>query len=41
VGSGCLLELTEGKGPWLQPGDEVELEIERMGVLRNVVGPAS
>lgn len=40
VGSGCLLELTEGKGPWLQPGDEVELEIERMGVLRNVVGPA-
>ncbi len=35
VGSGCLLELTEGKGPWLQPGDTVELEIERLGVLRN------
>ncbi len=40
VGSGCLLELTGGKGPWLQPGDTVELEIERMGILRNAVGPA-
>lgn len=38
VGSGCLLELTQGKGPWLQPGDMVELEIERLGVLRNRVG---
>ncbi len=35
VGSGCLLELTHGKGPWLQPGDTVELEGERLGVLRN------
>jgi fumarylacetoacetate (FAA) hydrolase len=35
VGSGCLLELTKGKGPWLQPGDIVELEAERLGVLRN------
>lgn len=26
VGTGCLLELTHGKGPWLQPGDTVELE---------------
>lgn len=40
VGTGCLLELTRGKGPWLQPGDTVELEIEHMGVLRNVIGPA-
>jgi fumarylacetoacetate (FAA) hydrolase len=38
VGTGCLLETTKGNGPWLQPGDVVELEIERLGVLRNVVG---
>lgn len=38
VGTGCLLELTKGEGPWLQPGDVVELEIERLGTLRNVVG---
>jgi 2-keto-4-pentenoate hydratase/2-oxohepta-3-ene-1,7-dioic acid hydratase in catechol pathway len=38
VGSGCLLELTRGEGPWLQPGDVVELEIEQLGVLRNTVG---
>ena len=38
VGTGCLLELTKGEGPWLQPGDVVELEIERLGVLRNVIG---
>ncbi len=37
VGSGCLLELTRGQGPWLQPGDVVELEVERLGVLRNTV----
>ncbi|HET7010716.1 MAG TPA: fumarylacetoacetate hydrolase family protein [Anaerolineales bacterium] len=37
VGRGCLLELTRGQGPWLQPGDEVELEIERIGVLKNTV----
>ncbi len=37
VGSGCLLELTRGAGPWLQAGDVVELEIERLGVLRNTV----
>jgi fumarylacetoacetate (FAA) hydrolase len=35
VGSGCLLEITAGRGPWLAPGDVVELEIERLGVLRN------
>ena len=38
VGTGCLLELTGGKGPWLQPGDVVELEIDRLGRLRNTVG---
>lgn len=38
VGSGSLLELTRGEGPWLQEGDIVELEIERLGILRNRVG---
>jgi fumarylacetoacetate (FAA) hydrolase len=37
VGSGCLLEITGGRGPWLAPGDIVELEIERLGVLRNSI----
>jgi fumarylacetoacetate (FAA) hydrolase len=38
VGSGCILELTpEAVGGWLQPGDVVELEVERIGVLRNRV----
>lgn len=37
VGSGCLLEITGGDGPWLEPGDEVALEIERLGVLRNKI----
>ena len=37
VGTGCLLELTRGQGPWLQPGDEVELEIQVLGRLRNQV----
>ena len=35
VGGGCILE--HGDGRWLQPGDVVELEIERIGVLRNRV----
>ena len=38
VGTGCLLELTKFQGPWLNPGDVVELEIERIGILRNTVG---
>ena len=37
VGSGCILEL--GDGRWLRPGDVVELEVEGIGVLRNVIGP--
>ncbi len=36
VGTGCILE--HGDGRWLQRGDEVELEIEGIGVLRNRVG---
>ena len=35
VGGGCVLE--HGDGRWLQPGDDVELEIEGIGVLRNRV----
>ena len=36
VGTGCILELRpENTGGWLKPGDVVELEIERLGVLRN------
>ena len=30
VGTGCILE--HGDGRWLQPGDEVELEVEGIGV---------
>ena len=37
VGGGCLLELGEEVHPWLEPGDEIELEIERLGRLRNTV----
>ena len=34
VGTGCGLELDK----WIQPGDIVELEIERIGKLKNIVG---
>jgi fumarylacetoacetate (FAA) hydrolase len=37
VGSGCILE--HGDGRWLVPGDEVELEVAGIGVLRNRVAP--
>lgn len=37
VGTGCLLEQTRAEGPWLKPGDTVELEVERLGILRNRV----
>ncbi len=37
VGTGCLLELTAGQGPWLEEGDLVELEITGLGVLSNRV----
>jgi fumarylacetoacetate (FAA) hydrolase len=36
VGTGCILE--HGDERWLQPGDEVELEVEGIGILRNRVG---
>ena len=34
VGRGCGLELDR----WIQPGDLVELEIEKLGILRNRIG---
>ncbi|HTZ22003.1 MAG TPA: fumarylacetoacetate hydrolase family protein [Opitutaceae bacterium] len=35
VGGGCILDLgPENTGGWLKPGDVVELEIERLGLLR-------
>lgn len=38
VGTGCILELTPAvTGGWLQPGDVVQLEIERLGKLQNQV----
>jgi fumarylacetoacetate (FAA) hydrolase len=38
VGTGCILELTpEAVGGWLQPGDVVELHIERLGTLRTPI----
>ena len=37
VGTGCILEVGTEVQPWLEPGDEVELEIERLGRLRNVI----
>jgi fumarylacetoacetate (FAA) hydrolase len=38
VGTGCILELTpDAAGGWLEPGDEIELSIERLGKLRNRV----
>jgi fumarylacetoacetate (FAA) hydrolase len=35
VGTGCLLELGTEVHPWFQRGEEIELEIEGIGVLRN------
>lgn len=41
VGMGCILELGPEKYGWLKAGDVVELEIERLGTLRNTVGEAT
>lgn len=35
VGSGCILELGSERHRWLEPGDEVELEITGIGSLKN------
>lgn len=43
VGTGCILELSRVHGrqayPWLQPGDEVRLEVERLGAIVSTVRP--
>lgn len=37
VGSGCILELGTEVHRYLEPGDEVELEITHLGVLKNTI----
>lgn len=37
VGTGCILELGTERHRWLEPGDVVELEVERLGVLQNII----
>lgn len=43
VGTGCILELSAVHGPdaypWLQPGDQVRLETERLGVISSTIRP--
>lgn len=39
VGTGCILELGTEVHRWLQPGDEVEMEIDKLGVLKNSIVP--
>ena len=36
-GTGCILELGTERHRWLEPGDVVEMEIERLGTLRNTL----
>ncbi|MCM3692599.1 fumarylacetoacetate hydrolase family protein [Neobacillus niacini] len=37
VGTGCILELGTEVHRWLQPGDMVEFEIDKLGVLKNSI----
>ncbi|PWI58970.1 fumarylacetoacetate hydrolase family protein [Sulfoacidibacillus thermotolerans] len=37
VGSGCILEIGPEQQPWLEAGDVVTLEVERIGRLTNVI----
>jgi 2-keto-4-pentenoate hydratase/2-oxohepta-3-ene-1,7-dioic acid hydratase in catechol pathway len=43
LGSGTVAggSRLESGGPFLQPGDDVELEIEKLGVLRTTIGRRS
>jgi 2-keto-4-pentenoate hydratase/2-oxohepta-3-ene-1,7-dioic acid hydratase in catechol pathway len=45
VGRGCILELSglhgEEEYPWLRPGDEVTLAVERLGELHARIGPGT
>jgi 2-keto-4-pentenoate hydratase/2-oxohepta-3-ene-1,7-dioic acid hydratase in catechol pathway len=44
VGTGCILELSrvhgEDRYPYLQPGDSVRLEVERLGAIETTILPA-
>jgi fumarylacetoacetate (FAA) hydrolase len=37
VGTGCLLEIGTEVHPWFQRGETIELEIDGIGVLRNMI----
>ena len=38
IGAGCIVDLgPENTGGWLKPGDVIELDIERLGVLRTPI----
>jgi 2-keto-4-pentenoate hydratase/2-oxohepta-3-ene-1,7-dioic acid hydratase in catechol pathway len=43
VGTGCILELSLVHGqdayPWLQPGDHVRLQVDRLGVISSTILP--
>jgi 2-keto-4-pentenoate hydratase/2-oxohepta-3-ene-1,7-dioic acid hydratase in catechol pathway len=41
AGTGCILELGTEVHRWLQPGDVVELQVERLGTLTNKIVPPS
>ncbi len=45
VGTGCILELSRVHGPnaypWLQPGDQVSLAVDRLGSIDAVILPAA
>jgi 2-keto-4-pentenoate hydratase/2-oxohepta-3-ene-1,7-dioic acid hydratase in catechol pathway len=37
VGTGCILELGTQVHSWLQPGDVVELTVDKLGVLQTPI----
>lgn len=37
IGGGCILEYSPGSIPWLSKGDRIEMEVEGLGILRNLV----
>jgi fumarylacetoacetate (FAA) hydrolase len=41
VGTGCILELGEEVHRYLRPGDEIELTIEGLGLLKNKIAAKS
>jgi 2-keto-4-pentenoate hydratase/2-oxohepta-3-ene-1,7-dioic acid hydratase in catechol pathway len=45
VGRGCILELSTvhspAQYPWLAPGDEVSLTVERLGTLAGTIVPGT